>query len=249
MTDDEEPPSTRRRRPRERGQGQRRNRVNLRLSDAEHDALETAAAQSGTTLANYVSAAALSAARDELPPDAREAMIRLFAMQRAVVNLCTEQDSSYDWRISRLYAMCEETIEEFINISRRARGTRARWTPSRIQRANAAPRLPSTAGEWTDQLAKFVRQLEDGGPLAQEHWNHGYLYSALTDAVIALGKANPGGLNRLRVIDRLAGRTQDPGRWPPRPPPRAQRFGAGAAAARRRAQSGDDDPGAAGAHV
>lgn len=84
MSDAEQPPPKPRRRPRERGRGQRGKRVNLRLSDAEHDALEKAAALHGTTLAGYVSADALSAARDELPPDAREAMIRLFAMQRRV---------------------------------------------------------------------------------------------------------------------------------------------------------------------
>ncbi|MFI7706046.1 hypothetical protein [Nonomuraea sp. NPDC049480] len=64
--------------------------------------------------------------------------------------------------------------------------------------ASAALQLPSTAREWTEQLAALARQLKDGGKLADEHWHLGYLYGTLADAVIALGNAHPGGLDRLQ---------------------------------------------------
>ncbi|MEO3892189.1 DUF1778 domain-containing protein [Nonomuraea sp. B5E05] len=214
MTDAEKPLPKPRRRTREHGQGQRGRRVNLRLSDAEHAALEKAAALDGTTLAGYVSAAALSAARDEMPPDAREAMVRLFAIQRQVLALRTAHEeaggSDSGELAAAIYDMredLEETIEEFINISRRARGQRARWTPTRFHRApappqpapSAAPRLPLTAREWTEQLAELARQLEDDGTtLALQHWNHRRLYDALVNAVVALGHAHPGGLDRIQ---------------------------------------------------
>ncbi|MEV0201633.1 DUF1778 domain-containing protein [Nonomuraea sp. NPDC050691] len=213
MSDAEQPPKPRRR-TRERGQGQRGKRVNLRLSDAEHDVLEKAAALHRTTLAGYASTAALSAARDELPPVAREAMIRLLAMQRRVVALRTAHEEAGGTdsgeladSINAMRQALEETIEEFINISRKARGQRARWTPTRFHRTpappqpapSAAPRLPSTAREWIEQLAELTRQLEDSGTtLASPHWNHRRLYDALVYAVVALGHAHPGGLDRLQ---------------------------------------------------
>jgi hypothetical protein len=51
VSDVDQPPPARRRRTRQRGQGQRVNRVNLRLSDAEHGTLETAATRHRQTLA------------------------------------------------------------------------------------------------------------------------------------------------------------------------------------------------------
>ncbi|RVX39141.1 hypothetical protein EDD27_1487 [Nonomuraea polychroma] len=209
MMDAEPSPPARRRRPRERGQGQRGKRVNLRLSDPEHATLEAVAARHGTTLAGYVSAAALSAAREEMPPDLREMMVRLFAMQHDVVALRTAPDRQPDDVDQAILAMreaLENTIEEVINLSRKARGMRALRTLSRLQpapatpqpAATAVPRPPWNAREWIEQLAELVRQLEDGGTtLAFQHWNHRRLYDALINAVVALGHAHPGGLDEL----------------------------------------------------
>ncbi|MFI7709047.1 hypothetical protein [Nonomuraea sp. NPDC049480] len=168
----------------------------------------------------------LAAARDELPVDAREAAVRLFAMQRRVVALRTAHEEATGADSGELAAAIydmredlEETIEEFINISRRARGQRARWTPTRFHRAPAPPqpapsaasRLPSTAREWTEQLAELARQLEDSGTtLALQHWNHRRLYDALVNAVVAIGHAHPGGLDRLQPL--LSDKTASAGR-------------------------------------
>ncbi|WP_043637261.1 hypothetical protein [Nonomuraea candida] len=220
MADAEQPPSARRRRTRERGQGQREKRVNVRLSDAEHGVLETAATRHGQTLAGYVSAAALAAARDELPVDAREACFRLFAMQADLRRLRAAHGIDSSELAGALFAMheaLEEAAEEFINLSRRARGQRARPATLRVSRAPAAPpattaavpqqpaaaiapatSTPDTARAWMTQLDTLARQLEDDSTtVAAQHWNHHRLYDALVRAVVALGHAHPGGLDRL----------------------------------------------------
>lgn len=220
MADAEQPLPARRRRTRERGQGQREKRVNLRLSEAEHAVLESAATRHRQTLAGYVSAAALAAARDELPSDAREACFRLFAMQADLARLRTASGIDSGELAATLFAMreaLEEAAEEFINLSRRARGQRARRTMLRVPRAPAAPpattaavpgqpaaavapatSTPDTARAWVTQLDKLARQLEDGSTtLAAQHWHHRRVYDALVRAVVALGRAHPGGLDEL----------------------------------------------------
>ncbi|MEU5862776.1 DUF1778 domain-containing protein [Nonomuraea sp. NPDC047529] len=87
MTEASQPRPSRGRRTRERGQGQRAKRANLRLSEAEHAALEAAATRCRQTLAGYVTDAALTAARSELPIDAQEACGRLFGMEAALARL------------------------------------------------------------------------------------------------------------------------------------------------------------------
>ncbi|MEQ4725010.1 DUF1778 domain-containing protein [Nonomuraea sp. B19D2] len=210
MTDTEQLPPARRRRPRERGQGQRGKRVNLRLSDAEHDALEAAAARHGQSLAGYVGAAALSAARDELPADAREAVVRVFAMQRDVVRLYKALKETQPGELADAVLSMRQTLEEaaegFANLSRKARGMRAIRSRPRVPRpvpeaAEPAPPVPqtsATAREWTAQLAELARQLEAGGKLTNEHWHHRHLYDALMNAFVALGHAHPGGIERLQ---------------------------------------------------
>ncbi|AWS43640.1 hypothetical protein [Streptosporangium sp. 'caverna'] len=64
--------------------------------------------------------------------------------------------------------------------------------------AVAAPRLPSTVDEWKKQLAQLIRELEPGGQFAHQHWQHGRLYGALLDVIVALGNAYPGGIDRLQ---------------------------------------------------
>jgi uncharacterized protein (DUF1778 family) len=214
VADVEQPPPARRRRTRERGQGQRVKRVNLRLSDAEHGELETAATRYRQTMAGYVSAAALAAARDELPADARQACIALFAMQADLARLRTAHGIDSGELADTLFAMreaMEEAAAEFINVARRARGQRAlRSTfrprpaptpqpqaPQQPQEA-AVPRLPATAEEWRKQLAELAGELEAGGQLADRHWEFGRLYGAVLDVVVALGNSYPGGIDRLK---------------------------------------------------
>lgn len=61
--------------------------------------------------------------------------------------------------------------------------------------AVAAPRVPNTGRDWALLLAELTDQLTDNAhPLAQEHWQHERLHTALA----ALDGAHPGGLNQLR---------------------------------------------------
>ncbi|MEV3986906.1 hypothetical protein [Nonomuraea sp. NPDC049758] len=61
-------------------------------------------------------------------------------------------------------------------------------------------RPPATAQDWVKHLAALTDQLRAGGSLAPQHWHHNKLYNALMKALMAVGEAHPGGL------DRLAGR-------------------------------------------
>ncbi|RVX39138.1 hypothetical protein EDD27_1484 [Nonomuraea polychroma] len=144
-----------------------------------------------------------AAARDELPVDAREAAVRLFAMQR-VIRLRLEHNGEPAEPTDAVLAMrkaLEAAVEEFINLSRKARGMRAPYQAARPPTlepgTGAGPQLPGTAREWTAHLAEFTHQLEADGKLAYEHWHHRRLYDALVHAVAALGQAHPGGLDRL----------------------------------------------------
>ncbi|WP_326641032.1 hypothetical protein OIE67_16075 [Nonomuraea fuscirosea] len=207
MADAEQLPPARRRRTRERGQGQRVKRVNLRLSEAEHGVLEKAATRYRQTMAGYVSAAALAAARDELPADAREACIELVGMQADLARLRDAHGIDSGELSDTLFAMreaMEEAAAEFINVARRARGQRALRSFLRPRPAPAAapqqqeapvPRLPATAEEWRKQLAELARELEAGGQLADRHWEFGRLYGAVLDVVVALGNSYPGGID------------------------------------------------------
>uniref|UniRef100_UPI003F49644F hypothetical protein n=1 Tax=Actinokineospora sp. CA-119265 TaxID=3239890 RepID=UPI003F49644F len=61
-----------------------------------------------------------------------------------------------------------------------------------------APPTPRTAAQWTVMLHALTAQLADEtSPMAREHWRHRHLYAALLDAFDALGRAHPGGLDRL----------------------------------------------------
>ncbi|MDR8415067.1 hypothetical protein MTP10_40850 [Nonomuraea sp. 3-1Str] len=68
-------------------------------------------------------------------------------------------------------------------------------TQTRVQ-TRLDRRPPATARGWVEHLNELTRQLDDD-QLGREHWNHARLYRALADAVNALDRAHPGGLDRL----------------------------------------------------
>jgi hypothetical protein len=167
-----------------------------------------------------VSAAALAAARDELPPDAGEACVRLFGMQADLKHLRAAHGIAWGALADAVYAMrvaLEETVEEFINLSRKARGRRALRTrppapaPTPVP-APAAPQqpaaavapatsttsTPATVRDWVTQLDELTRQLDDdGATVAHQQWHHRHLYNALDRAIAALDRAHPGGIKEL----------------------------------------------------
>lgn len=62
-----------------------------------------------------------------------------------------------------------------------------------------AAAVPSRGREWTELLDTLRTQLADDRSLVvREHWQHRRLYDALVLAVVDLGRAHPGGLERLR---------------------------------------------------
>ena len=68
----------------------------------------------------------------------------------------------------------------------------------RTQRARPTPYEPRRSVEWTGTIAALTRQLRDEqSVVAREHWGHHGLYDQLVEAVAALGRAHPGGLDRL----------------------------------------------------
>ncbi|MEU6721562.1 hypothetical protein ABZ897_59850 [Nonomuraea sp. NPDC046802] len=71
-------------------------------------------------------------------------------------------------------------------------------TRTRVQ-TRLERRPPSTARGWAEHLAVLTEQLRADGTLAPRHWEHRRLYHALTEALVALGEAHPGGLNELTV--------------------------------------------------
>lgn len=58
------------------------------------------------------------------------------------------------------------------------------------------PTGPVSAADWCALLDQLAAQLRTG-KVGREHWNHGKLFSTLTDVYIALDRAHPGGLDNL----------------------------------------------------
>ncbi|SNT35759.1 mobilisation protein (MobC) [Streptosporangium subroseum] len=154
-----------RRRDRESGQGQRQTRVNLRLSPAEHTELQRAATRQGQTLAGYAAAAALTLARDELPPDIRAAILRLFELQhemhRIGVNVnqlarhanasgeIPQELSATTAALRAVSRAAEETLGEYVEILQAERRRKAR-RDGRNRRARQDS-TDATADEGTDE--------------------------------------------------------------------------------------------------
>lgn len=126
------------------------------------------------SLAGYITAAALSAARNELPADAREAVIRLFALERKVNRLYDAlqahpahegQDlSEYRAQARAAWNALEQAAEEFINLSRKARGRRARRRtgPRTRQPATSPPEHPTPPADADRGHIEFQDWFEPG---------------------------------------------------------------------------------------
>lgn len=61
----------------------------------------------------------------------------------------------------------------------------------------AGPVFPQQARDWQPMLGELARQLREE-PVGREFWAHRRLYDGLTAAVVALDRATPGGVGRLR---------------------------------------------------
>ncbi|MET8145650.1 hypothetical protein ABZU32_35565 [Sphaerisporangium sp. NPDC005288] len=140
------------RRARDRDEGHRTARVNLRLSAGEY--AEIAAAAENLTMAAFVADAALSAAREEFPPDTRAAVHRLFRMEHrlhAFVNMLKElakvdggeqlraKVAEISARARQSWNLLDETVTEFWAISQNARGRRTRRRRRGRQREEQRP--------------------------------------------------------------------------------------------------------------
>lgn len=64
--------------------------------------------------------------------------------------------------------------------------------------AAGADGVPVRSRGWVQLLAQLVTQLDDSSsPVAREHWHHLRLFDALADALAAMDRAHPGGLDEL----------------------------------------------------
>jgi hypothetical protein len=71
-------------------------------------------------------------------------------------------------------------------------------TPAPATSVPPAPEVPTDARGWVALLGQLERQLlDDGSPIAGAHWNHRKLFDAVVRVSTALGRAHPGGLDRL----------------------------------------------------
>ena len=64
--------------------------------------------------------------------------------------------------------------------------------------AAGADGVPVRSRGWVQLLAELVAQLDDpSSPVAREHWDHLRLFDALAEALAAMDRAHPGGLDGL----------------------------------------------------
>lgn len=64
--------------------------------------------------------------------------------------------------------------------------------------APSVPAAPTDARGWVALLGQLEQQLlDERSPIAGAHWNHRKVFDALVRASTALGRAHPGGLDRL----------------------------------------------------
>jgi uncharacterized protein (DUF1778 family) len=92
---------------------------NLRLSPEELAELAEAAERSGITVTGYAARAALSAARQEMPPDAREFAVQLFAVRREVARVGVNLNQIAR-RLNGQQAVPPATVEAALRAARQA---------------------------------------------------------------------------------------------------------------------------------
>ncbi|MBG0819077.1 hypothetical protein [Planomonospora sp. ID82291] len=140
--------------------GQRTRRVNLRLSEDEHAELQAAADAHRLTLAGYAASAALTLARDQLPPDMGVQLSRLFVLHTRFSLLASDvgkllqhaetgepiaSAAAVEQTIEAVRLLMDDAEEELVDYVRLLRSERHRRALRLRRERRARQKTPATA--------------------------------------------------------------------------------------------------------